>query len=260
MKEDIDFNIDTAVDLIMFMGQSNMAGRGTAAEAPAISEQCGREFRAVSDPSKLYRIAEPFGKNENRADGINEPGMKTGSLVSAFAAAYYSFAKIPLIGVSASKGGSSINEWQPDGCLFYDALARYKAALTYLTGSGYEIRRKVMVWCQGETDGDYDMPGDEYKAKLKIMLEALFTNGIENCFIIRIGNNRNLPHKYDVIKKAQTEFCEEFEKAILVSTKFEEMAAKGLMKDTYHYRQAAYNAVGEEAGKNTALFIKKYFS
>lgn len=54
-----------AVDLIMFMGQSNMAGRGTAEEAPLVPEGVAYEFRAISDPARLYPLAEPFGVREN---------------------------------------------------------------------------------------------------------------------------------------------------------------------------------------------------
>lgn len=49
---------------------------------------------------------EPFGVNENNPDGIYEPGMKTGSMVTAFMNAYYTRANTSIIGVSASKGGS----------------------------------------------------------------------------------------------------------------------------------------------------------
>ena len=37
------------VHLVLFMGQSNMAGRGEAEEAPGVSEEAGYEYRAVSD-------------------------------------------------------------------------------------------------------------------------------------------------------------------------------------------------------------------
>ena len=72
------------VDLIFFMGQSNMAGRGDAALAPAVTPGMGFEYRAVTDPAQLHPLAEPFGVNENDPTGVNEPGMKTGSMVSAF--------------------------------------------------------------------------------------------------------------------------------------------------------------------------------
>lgn len=246
---------NTTVDLVMFMGQSNMAGRGTASEAPAVPKGYGYEFRAISDPTKLYDIVEPFGVNENNISGINEPGKKTGSLVSAFTIAYYNDVKVPIVGVSASKGGSSIKSWQPDGNYLNDSIDRFKKAETYLLNNGYKIRKRFMVWCQGESDGDKDMSETEYKRKLQNMLEAMFAIGIEKCFLIRIGNHRDLPTKYSSIIKAQTDFCEGSEKVILVSTKFAEMASSGLMKDYFHYKQEAYNIVGTEAGKNAASYI-----
>jgi len=66
-----------------------MAGRGVASQAPAVPESYGYEFRAMTDPTKLYPITEPFGKNENNpSSGVNE-SIKTGSMVSAFVNAYY---------------------------------------------------------------------------------------------------------------------------------------------------------------------------
>lgn len=101
--------LDNMVDLVIFMGQSNMAGRGVASEASVVPKQHGYEFRAITDPTKLYDIVEPFGENENNPSGITEMGMKTGSLISAFAGSYYHITKVPIVGVSAAKGGSSIN-------------------------------------------------------------------------------------------------------------------------------------------------------
>lgn len=256
MKLDLEPLIDNSVDLVMFMGQSNMAGRGTASEAPVVHKGYGYEFRAISDPTKLYDIMEPFGAYENNINGINEPGMKTGSLVSAFIIEYYKATGIPIVGVSASKGGSSINEWQPEGKYLSDAITRYKTAEKYLHNNQYKIRRKFMVWCQGETDGDHNMTQTEYKGKLQIMLKEMQLNGIEKCFLIRIGNHRDLPEKYSEIIKAQTDFCKENEFTVLVSTKFAEMASLKLMKDSFHYRQSAYNIVGAEAGINTVSYIK----
>jgi hypothetical protein len=243
------------VDLVMFMGQSNMAGRGTASEAPIVPKGYGYEFRAISDPTKLYDIVEPFGVNENNLYGINEPGMKTGSLVSSFIIEYYNSTRIPIVAVSSSKGGSSINEWQPDGSYLSDAISRFNKAGTYLLKNGYKIRRKFIVWCQGETDGDNNMSDIEYKTKLQAMMETMFASGVDECFLIRIGNHRDLPTQYSKIMQAQTDFCKNYEKAILVSTKFSEMASLGLMKDSFHYKQAAYNMVGTEAGKNAAFYI-----
>ena len=71
------------VDLVMFMGQSNMSGTGgNAAYAPEVKEGHGYEFRAISDPTRLYPIKEPFGINENAAISDAAVGKK-GSMANS---------------------------------------------------------------------------------------------------------------------------------------------------------------------------------
>lgn len=246
-----------AADLIIFMGQSNMAGRGDWSQAPSVPKGWGYEFRAISSPGALHHMAEPFGADENNIHGISEPGRKTGSLVSAFAVEYYRGANVPVVGVSASKGGSSINEWQPGGSYLNDSMERFKRAEDFLKGSGFSVRNKFMAWCQGETDAVAGMPGSEYIDKFSYMLEEMHKAGIESCFMVQIGRRRDLPRQFEGIISAQAELCKDNPRAILVSTKFKDMAASGLMKDDLHYMQKGYNIVGAQAGKNAALYATK---
>ena len=160
------------VDLVMFMGQSNMAGRGVAAQAPTVSEGHGYEFRAVSDPTKLYLITEPFGVNENR--GVVSESSKTGSMVSAFVNAYYAARNVPVVAVSCSKGGTGTDFWAPDGGALNEAIARHNAAREWLEANGYTIDNDFMVWCQGETDGGGGMSAVTYSANLKAIIESGF--------------------------------------------------------------------------------------
>ena len=248
-----------AVDLIMFMGQSNMAGRGvTSTEwsqtAPIVKEGAGYEFRAISDPTKLYTISEPFGVNENNAtSGITETS-KTGSMVSAFTNEYFKHTGVPIVGVSASKGGTAISWWQPDGLPLQDAISRFNSAKTWLEDNDYSIRNKYMVWCQGETDGDNSTTLADYKTGFLNMVNAMFEAGIDKCFIVRIGNHRDNATIYDTIIQAQTELAKETENIILASTKFDKMATLGLMKDQFHYYQHGYNLVGTETAQNVAFY------
>ena len=243
------------VDLVMFMGQSNMAGRGTASESPVVPVGCGYEFRAISDPTKLYDLIEPFGKNENNStSGVTE-GSKSGSMVSSFVNEYYKHTKTPIVAVSCSKGGTSIDFWQPNGKPLNDAINRHNLAKEWLLENGYTIRRDFMVWCQGETDGDNSMSKDTYISKAKLMIEAMMNCGVERCFIVRIGNHRDKPTFYDTIINAQTELCKTYKNATLVSTDFAGMATSGLMKDVFHYKQEGYNIAGANAGRHTAYYI-----
>lgn len=64
------------VDLIFFMGQSNMAGRGDAALAPAVTTGMGFEYRAVTDPAHLHRRPRKSypPKSARAVENLNCPG------------------------------------------------------------------------------------------------------------------------------------------------------------------------------------------
>lgn len=243
------------VDLVLFMGQSNIAGRGNAEEAPGVAEGNGYEFRAVTDPTKLYPVTEPFGVDENKEDGITET-IKTGSLVSAFINEYYLITQVPIVAVSASKGGSSIDEWQLGTPYLNDAIERLHAAKEWLGSNGNEIRRVFMVWCQGETDAL--MPKSDYVPKLTNMIEEMLSHGVERCYMIRIGNKEGTD-LYKSMIQIQTEFCKTYPYATLVSTLYAGMTSDklNLMKDDgIHYTQEGYNRVGVEAGRNVAFHVQ----
>lgn len=248
-------------DLFVFAGQSNMAGRGITSPQwpegiPVLTPNAGLEYRAVSDPEALHPLTEPFGATENDPEGIFEPGKKTGSLVTAFVNAYYKAAGVPVIGVSASKGGSGMEQWQGDSDLLSDALRRFVRARRYLAGQKIDVRHCFLLWCQGETDGDHGTPATEYKARFRHMLQKFRAVGIEHCFLIAIGQyNGNRGFDYTGIHEAQLELARELPDVTLVNDDFWSMRARGLMKDDFHYYQQAYNEVGNAAGLAAAAAL-----
>ena len=253
--------MNSEYDLFLFIGQSNMAGRGvTSAQwpqpAPELVPGAGYEYRAVSDPGCLHPIAEPFGVAENRPGGIDEPGRKTGSLVTAFVNAYYTETDTPVLGVSASVGGSGIAEWQGHEDFLSDAIWRWEQAEQYAASHSLAIRHRYMLWCQGETDGDRGTEPESYKAKFRAMFAQLQGKGVETCFLIPIGQYNGI-HGYDytAIHRAQLELPREVPGVVLAGDDFWSMRARGLMKDSYHYYQRAYNEVGTEAGKIVGRFV-----
>lgn len=250
-------------DLFLFMGQSNMAGRGIwndkwPEKAPALIEGAGYEYRAVTAPDRLFPISEPFGVGENRKGGIDDGTMKTGSLVTAFANAYYKGTGIPIVGISASKGGSSILQWQPGGAFMEDTKERLTACRELLEKQDVLVRHTYMLWCQGETDGDHGMGEDDYKKYFRKMLEEMKAAGVETVFLIRIGQyNGTAAISYEGIRSAQEKLAEEYDDVVAVSEEFAFMKERGLMKDDFHYYQAAYNEVGELAGMRTAEYVNR---
>ena len=242
------------------MGQSNMAGRGiVTAEHPEDAPICdtGYEFRAYSDPTKLYPITKTFGRTENNPNGIDDGNSKTGSLVPSFINAYTSITNTLIIGVSASEGGSNISQWQPNTPFLNDAIHRIDTAISYVK-SKYNIHKASIVWLQGESDGDRNLSKEDYKVYFKTMLSELFKHNINRCYLIRIGqyNGSNKNVNYSNIISAQTELCKENDNIIMVSTALSSFKDKGLMKDSFHYYQDGYNKIGTLSGYNAAIFSK----
>jgi hypothetical protein len=138
---------------------------------------------------------------------------------------------------------------------------RYNDAINYLTANGYNIRRKLCVFCQGESNGDAGTTKDQYKVLLNDFCYYRMKQdlGIDNTFIIRIGRNNGggaaANEKYSEIQKAQFEYCNESDYAVLVGTVFDSMLERGMMKDQFHYTQKGYNEQGEEAGSNTGFWV-----
>jgi hypothetical protein len=245
------------VYIFSFMGQSNMAGRGVASLAPKVPDGWAYEYRAITQPDTLVPLSEPFGVEENTPDGVCETVRKTGDMVAAFVNAAYPLLQTPIVGVSCSKGGSCIDEWQP-GTLFYkDAATRLRKCRNYLASHDYRIVGTYLVWCQGCTDADRGTAPDEYRLKTELFIHSfMLETQASRCFMIQIGNHRDKPQQYVPIQEAQEALCRDNEDIVMVSRTFKTCAERGLMKDAFHYLQSAYNEVGKETGTNAAQYIQ----
>lgn len=253
------------VDLLLFAGQSNMAGRGvTSTEwpqtAPDVIPGAGYEYRAISAPNELSPITPTFGLNENNPDGIDDSSNKTGGLVPAFTNAYYTAnGKVPLVGVSASKGGTSTFSWLPGGAFFNDITERVNRARNYLADNMYSVRHNYVIFCQGESDGDNIANGTEtlaqYQENTLAIINGFINLGFEKVLLVRIGNyNVSTSTRYKPIIEWQTELAKTNKNVVMVSCDFAGMMADGLMKDHFHYYQEGYNIAGNSAGTNSAFF------
>lgn len=251
------------VDLFIFMGQSNMSGQGNAEEAVICAEGHGYEYRAVSDPARLHPLKEPFGVRENSPGLTDEDAealtSKKGGLVSAFCEYYYQQTGVPIVAVSASKGGTGSGEWVPGEPLFEEAAMRLDRARDFLAQSTeYSVRNTAMVWLQGEYDAGKQTPEETYLSNTRAVIDGMKTHGAEICFFIQIGSymeSVSAKHHANYIKMRETQkkFCEEYEGAVLVSVKLADMP-ESLMHKNNHYVQEAYNIVGKDAGINAAYY------
>ncbi len=254
------------VDLILFIGQSNMAGRGNAKEATRVQEGHAYEFRAISDPTKLYPLEEPFGAAENHpTSGVSE-NKKTGSMVSAFCEAYYAATGRPVVAVSCAKGGEKISFFAKGTSVYRDAVTRVQSAQTYLQ-TEFESGRSLLklgntyaVWLQGESDGDAATPAQTYTRALE-RLVAGFANDFHctQTFVIPIGtyngNNSARKDNYAAIRTAQIDCCADSSQATVISLYLTDLHTYGYMKDEFHFKQAGYEIIGKDAGANMAHFV-----
>jgi hypothetical protein len=112
-----------------------------------------------------------------------------------------------------------------------------------------------MMWCQGENDSS--TPSADYKASFSAMLGAMKTAGIEKCFLARIGEyNNGGSTAYSAMIQCQTEMGQEMADVIMCTTDLASFRDRGLMKDKYHFYQAAYNEMGRYSGANIGVYVK----
>lgn len=284
--KDKEPDLSNNIDVFIFMGQSNMGGRGNPdpSKWPNIvkSVKCqeghGYEFRSVSDPTKLYPLEEPFGYSENNAgisDTKGDGGKKTGSLVSAFVEAYYEKTHVPVLAISASEGGTNSAAWgQNSSTLTKEAISRLDSALNFMYSSDeFTVRHINMVWLQGESDsGHFITEGvtdpatittpEKYKENTLNVIKRMQTVGVEKCFLITIGNyipevSQDNYYRYKQGQKIQEELCRENDDVVLTSIKLQDMPTEDgvWMHDNNHYFQNGYNILGNDAGKNAAEYI-----
>ena len=255
--------LNKVVDLIIFAGQSNMAGRGVSnttwpETAPKIIPGAGYEYKAASqNPPYLVNIAEPFGIKENNPDGINDGTQKSGSMVTAFVNAYYTHnGGIPVVAISASKGGSTISEWQPSTPYLTDATNRLDLAKTWLAQHNFSVRNIFLAWCQGEHEAGTASQDDDnnYITDFQSIFSAFKEHGVSKCLLVRIGEINSGDESAIVIQK-QTEMAQTDPDIVMVTTDLASFRARGLMKDGYHFYQAAYNEAGTYAGINAANYV-----
>ncbi|MBO4890033.1 MAG: hypothetical protein J5574_03475 [Lachnospiraceae bacterium] len=244
------------IDLIFFMGQSNMSGAGgDASVAPHVSEDAGMEFRAVSDPTKLYPITEPFGINENCPTGLHEyPGAKKGSLVSSFVNEYHRRTGRKVIAVSISMGATDMTTWKTQGVID-DVKNRFDTTVTWLKNNGYTIGHMYALWLHGESDAIEGTNPEVYRTALDDIMRPLFIGGLQKVFIIMPGRTIDYKDIFLDIINMQKKICAESGYYAVATTILTRVSTE-YMKDQYHYNQHVLNMVGIDAARAVAYYTE----
>ena len=129
-------------------GQSNSTNSGeicTQQKSGMVTSFSGQEWQLADDP---------------------QPGVadksQGGSFWPAFGDAMYERFRVPIGVATTGFGGTSVNQWQPDGELFPWTMTR----IHQLGPFGF----RALLWHQGESD--VEMPSDEYFDKLRNVIQA----------------------------------------------------------------------------------------
>ena len=193
---------------------------------------------------------------KTQAQGIDDGTKKTGRMVASFAKSYHEITGKKLIGISASKGGTSVNQWVQGTSFMTDTINRLNTFKTFAQQNKIDIGHIYMVWCQGE--GDASMARSTYEAQLANVFEGLKPLGVEKCFLVRIGHLSNDTQAQAQMIQNQTDICRENDDIVLIGNLFTEFhdGKLGMMTaDTFHYLQPAYNIQGRQAGTNFAFYL-----
>lgn len=248
------------VDVVIFMGQSNMAGRGdNLSLAPVLEPGTAYEYRAITSPGTLHHLQEPFGLRENVPGAINDVNsknqtIKTGGMVAMLCKTYFEHAGVPIVGVSASVSNKLARAFLPGTPILEDAIRRLEMCKRYLTKNDYETRHIYMVWCQGENDHK-TIPGI-YVEQVRSIITEMKRHGVEVCFVIQTGDRSNVAD-YSNIRAAQDLLCRKVPGAIMATRSAKTFVEKGLMSSGPHYSQAGYNLLGLEAGYVMAQYSER---
>ena len=152
---------DTKLDLVLLIGQSNMAGRG---KVEAEDKVANPRVWSLDKENQWVPAVDPIHFDKPQVAGVG-----LGTTFGKTLAEKNPDAVIGLI--PSAFGGTSIDQWKKDGKLYSAAIARAKIAMKHGT-------LKAILWHQGESDSSaakvplYAATLDQLIADLRADLDA----------------------------------------------------------------------------------------
>jgi lysophospholipase L1-like esterase len=204
-------------------GQSNMAGNGFTKDLPKTPEYEG--YR--SSPGNVY-IWDAKGKKWTPLGIGSQFGPEIGfahTLSSALPGKHIGIVKY-------AAGGTSMDQWTPEGKLYSRLLADYQDALK----SAPDMKLAAMLWHQGESDSDAEDVAKAYQDKFIHFIKTIRKDTQQADLLFIYGqinparSFRGVPRflQADIVRKAQQDL--RLPRAIMITTDDCEMN-----KDGIHY-------------------------
>lgn len=255
-------NFPNGADLIIFAGQSNMMGHGTAKMAPKLIKGAGYEFKVVTNKKKLCTLKEPFGKGQDSGNLVNGE-YATGSMVTAFCNSYYKQTGRPVIAVNATVIGSGSVGWSK--VLYKDVISRINTATKRMQAMNVPIKHVYLVWMQGENDVCAATPAEDYEKRIGGMLKRIVVKTpVEKAMMIQTGSIVfNIGAKADAdpaeVLKAQKRICKNYSEYVtMICSMTPKLDDTYYQKDRLHLTQKALNKIGKYAGKVAGKYANKH--
>lgn len=263
--------------VVFFMGQSNADGWSTDPQNTT-ALTAGYGFEYYCDASGIGSIL-PLGPVRL--------GRLTGGPQAAFAQTWAAGGGGAVVCVDCAAGGSSIvsaaktalsgapspallsgGTWdQADAANLYTNyfLPHMRLALTEIARKGFDIRRQIVYWSQGEQDALANTSQANHEAALRAFLRKLKADFPSIKFLIeRLGHNRDntTPTQHANQRAAQTavaadpEFSGWVKVCSTLAEGFSTVVGAGNpdFSDTLHYIQGRYNDLGVEMATQGLAF------
>ena len=173
-------------DIVLLAGQSNMSGRGTPF-SPKTDPSDPRILQWRTHGTTGIQLAEEPLDMHDTPRGIG-PAMP-------FARWYAARSLTParkLLLVPTAHGGTRItvdDEWRrgPAGNLYANAIAQTLAARAAAHAAEPEGEHRIVavLWCQGESDGDANVSGEDYRSDLDAVIRGFRTDlGVDDLPVV----------------------------------------------------------------------------
>ena len=175
------------------------------------------------------------------------------NLVPAFCRAYTEASGREVVAVHAAKGSTVIAQWLPDTDGYRMLKEKSAAAIAAARRAGYAIGGVYLIWLQGESDAIISTSCADYKARLRVLADALQADiGVSRVGVIRVGRFTG-DARDDAI-------CAENEDFLMLTDMAAPLHADPAYMNPYvagHYSAAGLELLGKTAGAALARQWKK---
>lgn len=254
------------MDVLIFMGQSNMQG-STGEKCDFPLDENLFEYRYLTD--EIVPLTSPVGETIGE-EVLGAATLGNGSLVPFFCKAYAEKRKGKVLAIHTARSGTNIDEWKSGEERFNVAVAKIKAGLNK-ANEMEKTERVAVVWLQGESDALRYLPKKDYAEKLTAFKNALkeefnfdkfgiiktgyfaaYSGWVEGTFEEKKAADEEIMAAQEEVAKEDTDF-----------TVLTDVTKKLSVDDRYlnpkeggpHYNNAGMQIIGEAAGAALAKKI-----